>query len=162
MVSSHTKGRKELPNIFCHIDSHPSRKPEVPTTMIQKGTDHLEPLIYWVEEVAGEKPLGRCKNVFDIIQARYDDKIWSRAFLRVGKSSDDYPIIYFVKETKDKASDTKREQVVKLKRGDNAEKVLDKILVLCIRKDLGLTDTLCFYFGETHRKICIYVTKFLQ
>jgi len=48
--------------------------------MIQKGTDHLEPLVYWVEEVAGERPLGRCKNGFDIIQARYEDKIWSRAF----------------------------------------------------------------------------------
>jgi hypothetical protein len=156
------QGRTKLPNIICQTQSYPSTKQKVPTTMIQSGAGNLVSLIYWVEEVAGEKPQERCKEVSEIIQARYDDKTWSRAFLRTGKSSDDYPIICFVMEPKDKVCDTKRELIVKLKRGENAERVLDKMLALRYRTDLRLTGEFRFYYGETHRETYIHVKKFLE
>jgi hypothetical protein len=130
--------------------------------MIRNTTGNLEPFIYWVEEVAGEKPLDRCKKVSDIIQARFDDKTWSRFFLRTGTSIDKYPIICFVSEPKDKACDPERELIVKLKRGENAEKVLDKMLALRYRTDLKLTGEFRFYYGETHREVYIDVNKFLE
>ena len=158
------QGRTESPKIICQIESYPSTKQKVPTTMIQNGTGNLVPLIYWVEEVAGEKPLERCKEVSEIIQARYDDKTWSRSFLRTGKSSDNYPIICFVKEPKDKACDTERELIVKLKRGENAERVLDKMLALryrLIRRNfLTFTDNFIFYSGGAN--LYIDVDKFLE
>jgi hypothetical protein len=156
------QGRTESPKVTCQIESYPSTKQKVPTTMIQNGTANLVPFIYWVEEVAGEKPLERCKEVSEIIQARYDDKTWSRSFLRKGKSSDNYPIICFVKEPKDKACDTERELIVKLKRGENAERVLDKMLALRYRTDLKLTGEFRFYYGETHREVYIHVKKFIE
>ena len=158
------QGRTESPKVTCQIESYPSTKQKVPTTIIQNGTGNLVPLIYWVEEVAGEKPLERCKEVSEIIQARYDDKTWSRSFLRTGKSSDNYPIICFVKEPKDKACDTERELIVKLKRGENAERVLDKMLALryrLIRRNfLTFTDNFIFYSGGAN--LYIDVDKFLE
>jgi hypothetical protein len=158
------QGRTESPKVTCQIESYPSTKQKVPTTMIQNGTANLVPFIYWVEEVAGEKPLERCKEVSEIIQARYDDKTWSRSFLRTGKSSDNYPIICFVKEPKDKACDTERELIVKLKRGENAERVLDKMLALryrLIRRNfLTFTDNFIFYSGGAN--LYIDVDKFLE
>ena len=158
------QGRTESPKVTCQIESYPSTKQKVPTTMIQNGTANLVPFIYWVEEVAEEKPLERCKEVSEIIQARYDDKTWSRSFLRTGKSSDNYPIICFVKEPKDKACDTERELIVKLKRGENAERVLDKMLALryrLIRRNfLTFTDNFIFYSGGAN--LYIDVDKFLE
>lgn len=158
------QGRTESPKVTCQIESYPSTKQKVPTTMIQNGTGNLVPLIYWVEEVAGEKPLERCQEVSEIIQARYDDKTWSRSFLRTGKSSDNYPIICFVKEPKDKACDTERELIVKLKRGENAERVLDKMLALryrLIRRNvLTFTDYFIFYSGGAN--LYIDVDKFIE
>ena len=156
------QGRTESPKITCKTESYPSTRQKVPTTMIENGPGNLVPFIYWVDEVAGEKPLERCKEVSEIIQARLDDKTWSRSFLRTGKSRDNYPIICFVKEPKDKACDTERELIVKLKRGENAERVLDKMLALSHRTDLKLTGEFRFYYGETHREVYIHVKKFLE
>jgi hypothetical protein len=75
---------------------------------------------------------------------------------------DNYPIICFVKEPKDKACDTERELIVKLKRGENAERVLDKMLALRHGTDLKLTGEFRFYYGETHREVYIHVKKFLE
>lgn len=146
-----------MSNIFCHLDSHPTTNQDDLTTMSQVGTDHLDPLIYRVVEVAGEKQLEQCKKISDINQARYDDKTWRRAFLLAGRSSDDYQNICVDKDPKDNYNYTKRDQVVKHRRVDNAEKVLDKILAFRYQTILRLTEKPRFYFGDTHQKTYIYV-----
>jgi hypothetical protein len=148
--------------VTCQKAKYPEKNREIPATMIQNTAGNLEPFIYWVEEVAGEKPLERCEQVSEIIQARFDDKTWSRFFLRTGTSIDKYPIICFVSEPKDKACDPERELIVKLKRGENAKKVLDKMLALRYKTDLKLTGEFRFYYGETHREVYIDVDKFLE
>lgn len=151
------------PKVTCKKkEKLPGENREVPATMIRNTTGNQEAFIYWVEEVAGEKPLERCDRVSDIIQARFEDRTWSRYFLRTGRSIDNYPIICFVSELKDRACDPEREVIVKLKRGENAETVLDKMLELRYRTALKLTGEFRFYYGETHREVYIDVCKFLE
>jgi hypothetical protein len=139
---------------------YPNSNQVFPATMIKNTTGNFEPFIYWVEEIAGEAPKQRCKTVTQIIQARFDDKTWNRYYLRTGTSKGNYPIICLVGKPEDKVCG-EDQIIVKLKKGEDAEKILDKMLAIRYKTDLKLTGEFRFYCDDTQQDICINIDKLL-
>ncbi|MEM8779672.1 MAG: COP23 domain-containing protein [Cyanobacteria bacterium P01_G01_bin.49] len=162
-ISLQTTQAEDKRDAFCKEGvKYPGNNVPYFATMIKNTTGNFEPLIYWVEPVvAGKTPEKRCAEVSKIIQARIDDKTWNRSYLRTGMSRDNYPVICFVNQPKDEECQDK-DIIVKLKRGEDAETILDKMLAIRYRTDLKLTGEFRFYFGETERNVYVDINKFLE
>ncbi|EPF23573.1 MAG: hypothetical protein EWV58_23410 [Microcystis aeruginosa Ma_MB_F_20061100_S19] len=146
-------------DVFCKDNvRHPKTGQFLPATMVKNPTGNIVEFIYWVEEVGGKTPRQRCKEISRLIQSRVDDKTWSEAFLRDG-NFEDHPVICFVPASEDREC-RENEIIITLKKGENAKKILEKILGN--RIGLELTGNVSFTYGRKYPAYYIDIYRFLN